>query len=72
MLSVLMHSDPRWEEPYKQRQRHLDETMILTVDHRGLEGAWAAHGAVSTECEAVFSTLELTLYWQKTYVPPPP
>ena len=72
MLGALARTDPRWEAPFEKRQHHLFDTMIITPDHRGLEGTWPTGGALSAEWETVFNALELTSYWPHELILSPP
>lgn len=70
MLGAVATANPRWREPHQARQQSLDDTMVITPDHLGLEGSWPAHGNVSADWETVFSALELTLRWPGYPSPP--
>ena len=70
-LAAIIYEEPHWKAAFEQRSRLLDDSVIITPDHRGMEGLWPAHGAVSAEWDTVFNDYESRLHWPWSPAPPP-
>ncbi len=61
--SLYIGNNTHYRDQLKQHQKLLRNTQILTPNHGGDEGRWAARNNVSSEIETIFSLLELSFVY---------